>query len=407
MRNFRKGILYIVLVVLSTSLVACQAPPQISVDKRVTQVVEDDSFILLKDIAQKTPSHLKYEFQEPNFGWSINADVIIPDNLERFDIICSGLGEAPDFDAVLASSVIPPELAKAPSSEDAEAINFITMMVMPSQRRLLETQQMIRGETYEVITHLINCASGVLKFSQPCPDDYDSNISGATGRGELSLNGIAKDCAVSADQSKEMALKFLAELPLPFRYEAGQASAFSPGAETSLSKGFYQVQIKQTLDGKPIAVANGSNQLSLGEEIGAKYVPPITGSWIDVFEFGVQSVNLQWFANEFEVIENVEKLLPLSVAIEVIEELLATTNRPSPEANYLMASIQSIEDGFVVNSIRLEYAAIGCDGERVLLTPCWNFEGVSPATLFRGIRINAVTGDVLLVCGSEGDGSDG
>lgn len=406
MKNIRVASQYALLILLPIVLVACQAPPELSLDKKITQTIDKSMSITPMEIYESTPSHFEYKFKEPNMGWDIDADVIIPNDLERFDIICSAIGEAPDFDAVLTSDVISPELAKAPPFVDAEAINFITNMPYSSQMRILEAQQVSRGETYEVTTHTINCAPGFLEFSQPYPDGYGSGVPGIS-RGNLSTNGIAENCIIDAEESKDMALEFLSHLPLPFDYEVGRTAAFSPGTETTLSKGFYQVQIKQRLDGKPIAVANGSQQLSLGEEIGSKYVPPVTGSWVDVFDFGIKAANLRWLSNEYEVVQKVEKLFHLSAAVEVIEQLLATANQSNSEANYLMASVQRLENGFTIKSIRLEYAATGCDGERVLLTPCWNFEGVSQAMLFRGIRIDAVTGKVLLVSGDEGDGTDG
>jgi hypothetical protein len=398
MRKVGKTVSILALAAALGVLAGCQPPPE---DWTATGSAQPAAAVAttatatgaeglapLSEIARNTPGRFQLALEEPSNGWSIDARVILPENLERFDVISCEIGEAPDFKAVLESSAIPEELRQVESHE-TETLNFIDDTNVSGQTREVEVP-----EPEEGILYSLTCAPGQMDFTHTVPDEYLSN-SYDFGIEILSADGIAQACELTGEEARAKALEFLNALPLSFRYDAGQVLAFSPGDKTQYVRGYYRVQIQQTIDTKPVALYNASSGGSWGVPIDSDYTPALLGGEMMVFDYGIRTAELKWLSDSYQVKRPVEKLLPLSAAAKIAADFLKNPGGPDTSGGSYFA----MEKGVRINTIRLEYAATGHEGGRVILTPCWSFEGSGNMPYFYGIRIDALTGEVLFARG--------
>lgn len=400
MRIREYGVLLMALVMMACMISGCQAPPEDVPNLLEAQSAftapSADSFVPLSEIALNTPETFQHAFEDPNFGWSIDAQVILPEDLSRFDVISCGIGAELDLDEVLASRAIPEEAWQAAAGEteersQEESENFI------SHERLL-------GQAWHIMTERnllwsVRSVPGELYYRRCVPDAYKSSTVDYDNSPIFSNDGVAMDSGLTGEQAKQMALDFMDALPLSLLFGAGQITAVSPGENTEYTLGYYEVQVHQLLDGKPVAIHNESDGASWGGVFAEDDLPFQMGSLLRVFDFGVQQARLRWLSESFQVVERPDRLLSLAAAVEILDDYLRVMGEQSPQGNYMAAANPSAQLGQDIGGIRLEYAATRRDGDRLTLSPCWTFEGMGRMSWLCGFRVNALTGEVLIAHG--------
>ena len=376
---------------LACLLAGCQAPPADPFSKEIQTVDRADpgDLVPLKIIHDKTPGQFVHAFAEPSHGWHIEAQVDVPSDLERFNVIAVGIGDELDFDALMASDVLPKALAAAETYED-ESLNFISPAPIPVKARMHLSDGVVRRS--------IKSSIGQLSYSETAPDDYFIEDPDFTNR-PVAHAGNAQNCALTPAQAADRVRAFLDGLPLSFEYDIGQVIALS--RDDPPGPGHYQIQIRQIVDRKPVAVFNEPASIGWGLKVDPGYIPSQLGSYATVYDYGIESLRLRWLSNTFEVIQGVDGLLSLPDAVSAVERFLKQLGEESASGSYVRAAFPHAEQGVEIHTIRLEYAPTRREGERLILEPCWSFEGWGITQTFHGIRVNALTGEIVSAAGGS------
>ncbi|MGJ4850916.1 hypothetical protein ACH6CV_11740 [Bacillota bacterium Meth-B3] len=370
-------------------LTGCQAPPEDPFLKETQTVARANPGdpVPLKTIHEGTLRQFVHAFAEPNYGWHIAAQVDVPSDLERFDVIAVGIGDELDFDALMASDVLPKALAAAETYED-ESLNFVSPAPIPVKARMHLSDGVVR--------YSVNSSIGQLNYSETAPDDYFVEGPDFTSR-PVAHSGNAQNCALTPAQATNRIRAFLDGLPLPFAYDIGQVIALS--REDPPGPGHYQIQIRQIVDRKPVAVFDNSSSIGWGLKVDPGYIPSQLGSYATVYDYGIENLRLRWLSNAFEVIQGVDGLLSLPNAVSAVEQFLKRLGDEGASGNYARAAFPRADEGIEIHAIRLEYAPTRREGERLILEPCWSFEGWGITQSFYGIRVNALTGEIVSAAG--------